>query len=113
MGPAETVRQYYLLLNQGRYAEAFALLTVDLQAGVFSPYSTWIEGFSTTTIINPLSVSLIAQDVNSAAVAIEVVAVDVDVFAGETQWYFSGSWSLENSTGTWLMSAPGVDATLC
>ena len=113
MGPAETVRQYYLLLNQGRYAEAFALLTIDLQAGQFSPYSVWVEGFSTTTIINPLVVSLLAQSTDSAVVAVEVVAVDVDLVAGETQWYFFGSWSLENSTGTWLMSAPGVDATLC
>ncbi len=113
MGPAETVRQYYLLLNQNRYAEAFALLTVDLQTGLFSPYSAWVEGFSTTTIVNPLSVSLLAQGDDFAVVAVEVVAVDVDVFAGETQWHFFGSWSLENSSGTWLMSAPAVEATLC
>jgi hypothetical protein len=113
MGPAETVRQYYLLLNEDRYGEAFALLTFELQSGLFSPFSAWVEGFATTAIINPLSVSLISQGVDSAVVAVEVVAVDVDGIAGETQWHFFGLWALENVGGTWELSSPAVDASLC
>ncbi|MFQ5472751.1 MAG: hypothetical protein ACE5FA_07700 [Dehalococcoidia bacterium] len=114
MGPAQTVRQYYLLLNEGRYVEAYSLLTPLLQDSPdFSPFSAWIDGFAGTAIVNPLSVSLVAQGLDYAIVAVEVVAVDIDPSVGEMQWYFQGSWVLTTDGVTWSLSEPSVSVSLC
>ncbi|MCH8815647.1 MAG: hypothetical protein IH957_11275 [Chloroflexi bacterium] len=114
MGPAQTVRQYYLLLNEGRYVEAYSLLTPLLQGSPdFSPFSVWIDGFAGTTIVNPLGVSLVAQGLDYAVVAVEVVAVDIDPSVGELQWYFQGSWVLTTDGVTWFLSEPAVNVSLC
>jgi len=79
----------------------------------FSPFSVWIDGFAETTIVNPLNVSLVAQGLDYAVVAVEVVAVDVDPSVGELQWYFQGSWILTTDSVSWFLSEPAVSASLC
>lgn len=112
MGPVQTVRQYYLLLNEGRYAEAYSLLTDDLQIA-FAPFSEWASGFSSTTIVNPLTATLVEQGVDYAVVYVEVVAVDVSASEGNTVYLFQGTWVLVTDGGPWEMASANVGATVC
>lgn len=112
MGPVQTVRQYYLLLNENRYIEAYSLLTEDLQIA-FAPFPEWADGFATTTIVNPLTTVLVEQGVDYAVVYVEVVAVDVSATEGNTVYLFQGTWVLTTDGGPWEMAGADVGVTVC
>jgi DNA-directed RNA polymerase specialized sigma24 family protein len=110
MGPVQTVQQYYLLLNEGRYSEAYDLLTEDTQIA-FGPFSQWESGFATTTIVNPLMARLVEEDADYAVVSVEVVAEDVT--GGTTVSLIRGTWVLVTDGGPWKMSAADIDVSVC
>jgi DNA-directed RNA polymerase specialized sigma24 family protein len=112
MGPVQTVREYYLLINEGRYAEAYGLLSADLQA-LYAPFSTWADGYATTTIVSPLTAVLVEQGVDYAVVYVEVVAVDVDPSEGEVEYLYQGTWVLTTDGGPWVLAGADVAVTYC
>lgn len=112
MGPVQTVREYYLLINEGRYGEAYDLLTAELQAA-YAPFSDWVAGFATTTIVNPLVAVLVEQGTDYAVVYVEVVAVDVDAVLGNTEYLFQGTWVLVTNGGPWEMAVANVGVSVC
>lgn len=114
MGPVQTVLQYYLLLNEGRYAEAYDLLTPVLQQSPdFFPFDAWASGFASTTLVSPLSAVLVEQGVDYAVVSVEVVAVDVDGLSGNTEYLIQGAWVLVTDGGPWRLSSADVGVAVC
>jgi DNA-directed RNA polymerase specialized sigma24 family protein len=110
MGPAQTVQQYYLLLNERRYGEAYDLLTENTQIE-FGPFSQWESGFASTTIVNPLTVSLLEEGADYAVVSVEVVAEDVS--EGSTVYLIEGTWVLVTDGGPWKMSTANISVSAC
>lgn len=114
MDPVQTVRSFYLLLNEGRYGEAYLLLSPALQQTPdFSPFDLWAAGYANTLIVNPLAVSLVEQSGSEAVVAVEVAALDEDPVAGALRWRFAGIWVLVHDGAQWLLHEPSIGASLC
>jgi DNA-directed RNA polymerase specialized sigma24 family protein len=114
MDPVQTVRAFYLLLNEGRYGEAYLLLSPVLQVSSdFSPFDLWAAGYANTLIVNPLAVSLVEQGGSEAVVAVEVAALDEDPAAGTLRWRITGIWVLVHDGAQWLLDKPFIGASLC
>jgi len=95
--PADTVRQFYALLNTSQYQAAYALLSPDFQKQM--PYDQWLSGYATTV----RSAATVDDSDDSSDVHIHLVATDEKQGRLVTTVY-DGQWSLvPDGRGGWLL----------
>ncbi len=100
VGPADAVRQFYVLVDARNYAAAWAMLSPKYQAT--TDYTTWVSGYQTTRSVRSTAVELVAQAGSSATVAVSVLAIDAEGARLVTRKY-EGTWAVVLLDGMWRL----------
>jgi hypothetical protein len=98
-----TVQQFYQLLNEKRFEEAYQFLSPAFQAK--QPYQQWVSGYSTT-----VSTEANVVDGASGQVTVELTSTDQVSQDVLVKRHFRGSWSLifSEEHNQWLLDSAQI-----
>jgi S1-C subfamily serine protease len=106
LGPVETARAYYGLVNQRLFPQAWALLSRGFRGT--TDYNKWLAGYATTRFAYVTDARLVSQDSASATVAVTIVAVD-ELNGQYVNHTFGGQWQLLVEDGAWRLDVGKID----
>jgi hypothetical protein len=106
LGPVETARAYYDLVNRRLFPRAWALLSRGFQGT--TDYNKWLGGYATARFAYVTDARLVSQDSAGATVAVTVVAVD-ELNGQYLTHTFGGQWQLVVEDGAWRLDVGKID----
>jgi hypothetical protein len=104
--PADAVRTFYTLLNQGDYARAWDFLGPRFKSG--NSYAGWVKGYATTQSVTVASASTVDQSGPTATVNLTIVSVDRQAAGQLLTQTFQGTWNLVLIDGAWKLDVPSI-----
>jgi hypothetical protein len=102
VGPIDTVRQFYALIDAENYAAAWSLLSPTYQST--TTYGRWVAGYQNTRSVTLTS----ANAVDATTVSVSVRATDSEGGSRLVSKTFEGTWSLTFVDGAWKLNVGNI-----